>query len=133
MVIPASPVPRHCALVVFALFSISCERTSQEVRLDQHDAVALNDSAVALFSKASIMHDIKGQKRAISILDRAIEIDSTYRTAVMNKASFLYTMGREDSAAALIIRWLSDNPHDDGAMETLRWIQASGTEPLPPE
>ena len=98
----------------------ACQENSQETTSATGDtpprAIALNDSAMTLASSPMYMYrDTSDLKRAVALLDSAIAIDSSYRTAYGNKVSLLSTQGKRKEAAATIEEWLRKHPNDHDA------------------
>jgi tetratricopeptide (TPR) repeat protein len=92
--------------LIYQLLILSCNGQSETRKEADSDLTAkqLNDSATFIFARFSGSHD--SLDKAVLLLDKAINIDSSYYLAYNNKANILCFLGRDDEAINLLDRLL---------------------------
>lgn len=77
--------------MLLLVVSSSCNSQDKQRTFPKKGALELNNKAIALGSKYGSNQD--SLKKAITLLDSAIEIDPTYKLAYINKGVMLCTLG----------------------------------------
>lgn len=113
-------------ILSFLVCFTACRENSQETTTSATGdtlprAIALNNSAMMLAS-SSVYRDTNDLKRAVTLLDSSIAIDSSYRTAYNNKVSLLSTQGKKKEAAATLEEWMRRYPSDQDVRFFYAWV-----------
>jgi tetratricopeptide (TPR) repeat protein len=102
-------------LLTMAVNLVACGPREADESTTKVEAVALNDSAMVLFQQITLGQGDHSYTEVLELLNKAIDSDSTYRLAYMNKATVLKSDSRHDEAIHVLQQWLSTHPGDTQA------------------